>query len=359
MPDTLRGDPTRVGQILGNLLGNAVKFTHQGRIRLRVEREPGSTPATLHFSIEDSGVGIPTDKLSSVFNSFTQADSSTTREYGGTGLGLAICRQLVEMMGGRIWAESRPGKGSTFHVTLTFDTPPSQMASEDAPQPPGQHSLPRRNILLAEDSKYNAFVIQTYLKDTPCSLTLVENGREALRAFEQNAFDIVFMDVQMPVMDGFDAMRAIRDMEERTDRNRTPIVAMTAYAQPEDAHRCREAGADHHLPKPVKKSDLFEIITAFTGGNSSLSAHSAADRPEDMDRIRSWLHKAFSASDAGDFADVAQAAQALAEMGETMGLPSLSGYGTALMDASEDRNHEATTRILASLSGYVDRMGIF
>jgi len=262
VPDRLRGDPNRLFQVLINLLDNAVKFTAHGSVHLAVETAPGSGDRPrLQFSVSDTGCGIPPAKLASVFEAFTQADDSPTREFGGTGLGLAISRQLAEMMHGRIWAESTPGKGSAFHFTARFQ---KVSAQEPAPPPPAANApdapLPDIRILMVEDSKYNAFVVQTYLKDTPCRLSVAENGRKGLAAFTEDGADLVLMDIQMPDMDGYEAMRAMRNWERDRGLPRTPIVALTAHALPEEAARCLAAGADLHLPKPVKKSVLFDAI---------------------------------------------------------------------------------------------------
>ena len=271
IPDQLAGDPKRLRQILINLLGNAVKFTEKGSIDLSVEMMQNlNGQATLHFSVRDTGVGVPGDKLSTIFESFTQADSSTTREFGGTGLGLTISRELVQMMGGRIWAESTPGQGSTFHFTTAFGISPSAEVRLDpkADNPQDGADLPETHILMLEDSKYNAFVIQTYLNGTPCTLTQCENGKDGLDKFKEGGWDLVLMDIQMPVMDGFEATKAIREWEQENGLPPVPIVAMTAYALNEDAIRCLEAGADLHLPKPVKKSALFESIRTLAAGRS-------------------------------------------------------------------------------------------
>jgi CheY-like chemotaxis protein len=268
IPDRLEGDPNRLRQILINLLGNAVKFTDKGSVILNVERTPDSDSNTLlHFSIADTGVGVSSDKLASIFDAFTQADSSTTRQFGGTGLGLAISKELVHMMGGRIWAESTPGKGSTFHFTVRLTASSSaESAMKTAAMVGGEEPpLPTINILMLEDSKYNAFVTETYLKSTPCRMTVAGNGQAGLDAFKQGGWDLVLMDIQMPVMDGFEATKAIREWERDNGLPPVPIVAMTAYALNEDAQRCLKAGADLHLPKPIKKSALFDTIRQLTG----------------------------------------------------------------------------------------------
>ncbi|WP_272699361.1 ATP-binding protein [Desulfovibrio sp. Fe33] len=271
VPKRLEGDPTRLRQVLFNLLGNAIKFTDSGSVALSVEQvsNDGKT-ALLHFSITDTGVGVSGDKLGAIFDAFTQADSSTTRQFGGTGLGLAISKELVHMMDGRIWAESTPGRGSTFHFTARFGTAPRPEAATPEPQPSAEDApLPPLNILMFEDSRYNAFVTQTYLATTPCGLTVVEDGKSGFDLFKKGGFDLVLMDIQMPIMDGFEATRRIREWEHEQGLAHTPVVAMTAFAMDEDARKCIEAGADYHLPKPVKKSALFDIIRKLADGRAA------------------------------------------------------------------------------------------
>nr|WP_321255370.1 ATP-binding protein [uncultured Pseudodesulfovibrio sp.] len=262
IPDRLQGDPTRLRQILLNLLGNAVKFTDSGSVNLSVQTAPGpAEKTTLQFSIADTGMGISGDKLSTIFDSFTQADSSTTREFGGTGLGLAISKQLTQLMDGHIWAESSPGRGSTFHFTACFNTNfKTESNSGERLIQGDEKPLPEANILMMEDSKYNAFVIQTYLKGTQCLLTVIENGKEGFEIFKQGSWDLILMDIQMPLMDGYSTTKAIREWEATQNASPIPIAAMTAHALDEDAKRCLDAGADLHIPKPVKKSTLFNAI---------------------------------------------------------------------------------------------------
>jgi signal transduction histidine kinase len=276
VPDRLAGDPSRLRQVLVNLLGNAVKFTESGTVRLEVTRAPGRDGGVAaQFSVSDTGPGIPADKLATIFDAFTQANSTTTRRHGGTGLGLAISKRIVHMMGGRIWAESSPGQGSTFHFTAIFAAPQGEarpMAEGTArtgPAPdkphtadtvPGAAPLPTASILMFEDSRYNAFVIETYLKDTPCRLTVAHDPREGLDLFRQGGVDLVLMDVTMPGMDGCEATRAIREWEARHGLAPTPVLALTAHDGDDDVERCRSAGMDGHLAKPVKKSALFDAI---------------------------------------------------------------------------------------------------
>jgi PAS domain S-box-containing protein len=262
VPASMVGDPVRVRQVLVNLLGNAIKFTAQGRVEMRVrplETEAGLVK--LGFEVEDSGIGIPVEKQQLIFESFSQADSSTTRKYGGTGLGLTIVARLVELMGGEVWVESEPGKGSVFHFTACFkpDAPHPEImalpaADERAPVPAGLR------VLVAEDNVVNCRLITRLLERQGCLVQAVENGREALRALDEASFDLVVMDVQMPEMNGLEATAAIRAREEETGE-RIRILALTAHAFGRDRDRCLAAGADDYLTKPVSAQDLCEALS--------------------------------------------------------------------------------------------------
>ncbi|GAB7023131.1 sensor histidine kinase [Salidesulfovibrio brasiliensis] len=260
LPPVISGDPVRLGQVLTNLLDNAIKFTHKGSVEIAAEPVDRNA-STMLVSISDTGIGIPAQKLETIFESFTQADGSTTRQYGGTGLGLSICRKIVELMGGKIWAESSQDKGTTFFFTIPLEA--STVELEAVGPVDIEMDMPACRILLVEDSEYNTFVVETYLKDTPCTLTKTVNGQEGLDAYMEKEFDMVIMDVQMPVMDGFTAMRRIRAFERENDRERTPILAMTAHALAKEARRCIDSGADMHLAKPVLKTQLLDAIRSM------------------------------------------------------------------------------------------------
>ena len=413
VPHAIVGDQARLRQVLMNLLGNAVKFTDEGQILLSIERDPDTTaPGALLFRVEDTGIGIEPEKIAAVFERFTQADSSTTRKYGGTGLGLTISRRIVELMGGRMWVESRPGEGTTFLFTIVFDTaeePAPEAHLDAAPMLAGRRLLvvddnetnrmivletvtpwgvearqavsaaealgllreavhagepfdvlvldqqmpeadgfdlleqvradpeiagvpaimfssdargrnseraktlgladyllkPVRRgelrdalsaalvsvpvpgvraaaalaggtegpvcslrILLAEDTEDNRFLIRHYLSKSPHTLVEVENGQEALDAVTGSdvPFDLVLMDMQMPVMDGYEATRQIRAWERENGREPLKIVALTAYALKEEVDRSLQAGCDGHLTKPIKKKTLLEGISTYTEG---------------------------------------------------------------------------------------------
>ncbi|MBP8979648.1 MAG: PAS domain S-box protein [Syntrophobacterales bacterium] len=269
----LLGDAPRLQQVLINLIGNAVKFTDKGEVIVQVDCAEADRPSgkdnecLLHFSVRDTGIGIPADKQERIFERFTQADASTTKKYGGTGLGLTISRQLVELMGGRIWLESEFGRGSVFHFTARFRRGEAIAPSETiAVIPPRAETRPLR-ILLVDDSDDNRFLMKAYLKNTPHTVEMAENGAQAAEKFRGGDYDLVLMDMQMPVMDGYTATRAIRSWEQEQGRRRTPIVALTAYALKEDEEKSLAAGCDAHLTKPIKKARLMDVIASCTAGN--------------------------------------------------------------------------------------------
>jgi two-component system, sensor histidine kinase and response regulator len=267
---TGRGDPHRIRQVLLNLIGNALKFTAEGEVGLKVTAEEVQRDGTIHhFVVTDTGVGIPQEKLELIFDSFSQADLSTTRQFGGTGLGLTISRNLVEMMGGRIWVESQLGKGSCFHFTVRLGTPLTAIASAARPaislttnvpevREGGRHIL---TILLAEDNPVNQKVAMRMLEKRGHHVALATNGREAVDALAQRSFDLVLMDVHMPEMDGFEATKAIRDQEKLTGSHQS-IVAMTASAIKGDSERCIAAGMDDYISKPIDIARLDEVLAA-------------------------------------------------------------------------------------------------
>ena len=273
-PTRLVGDPHRLRQIMLNLLGNALKFTERGEVSLRVEPDPDSdNPAHLLVSVSDTGCGIPADKLDAVFERFTQADSSITRKHGGSGLGLTICKRLAEGMGGRIWAESRPGEGSTIHFTLRCVADPPADCPADGARPAPSHGamtaprIPAKalRILLAEDQADNRLLVHAFLRDRPWQIVTAENGEIAVEMYRNEDFDLVLMDVQMPVMDGYTATRAIREYERGRGTSPAPIIALTASALTEDAQRSMDAGCTAHVAKPVRKATLIEAIETHAG----------------------------------------------------------------------------------------------
>jgi signal transduction histidine kinase len=257
-PETIMGDPTRLRQILANLLSNAVKFTITGEVDISVSSKniPGSG-YEIHFAVRDTGIGIPEDKMGSLFQSFSQVDISTSRKYGGTGLGLAISKRLVELMSGRIWVESELGKGSIFHFTILTEATSIKpgVAKELALRPETDVHKTRDHalrILLAEDNIINQKVILRMLSKLGYRADVSANGLEVLAALERQPYDVVLMDVQMPEMDGIETAKKIHERWSA----RPKIIAITAYALQGDREKCIAAGMDDYITKPVKIEEL-------------------------------------------------------------------------------------------------------
>jgi signal transduction histidine kinase/CheY-like chemotaxis protein len=270
VPDHLTGDWLRLQQVLINLVGNALKFTERGQVAVKLDlAERTGTGVVLHVAVTDTGIGIPRDRQAAIFESFTQADGSTARRHGGTGLGLTISRRLVDMMGGRIWVESEPGHGSTFHFTAKVDVRPH--ASVPAAAPPIGRSgtsaatTPLR-ILLAEDNIVNQFLAVHLLEKAGHHVQTAVDGRTAVAALEQGHFDLALMDLQMPEMDGFEATALIRE-RERTTGEHLPIIALTANAMVGDEERCLQAGMDGYLSKPI---DIRQLLAEIRRVRASL-----------------------------------------------------------------------------------------
>ena len=270
VPPRLIADSHRLSQILTNLLGNAIKFTEQGTVTLRVSTAPADEPpaphtVALHFQVQDTGIGIPADKQADIFEAFKQADGSTTRKYGGTGLGLSISTRLVEGMGGRLWLDSEEGKGSTFHFIIRAGVAEGAAHAIEEPVKEPLAAAESLRLLLAEDNRVNQRVAKALLEREGHVVTIVENGELAVEASRTTRYDVILMDVQMPVMSGFDATAAIREREKATG-DHVPIVAMTAHAMQGDRERCLAAGMDGYLTKPllpdVIRAALAEAVSA-------------------------------------------------------------------------------------------------
>jgi len=274
VPDHLIGDPLRISQVLRNLAGNAVKFTNEGKVSVRVRAESiEGSKCTLCFSVADTGIGVHPEKHRLIFEPFTQADGSTTRKYGGTGLGLSISSGLVELMDGRIWVESELGAGSTFHFTLTLELPPP--AEENQPISPSSATQDRTRklrILVAEDNSVNQRLAVRLLEREGHSVTIAGSGHEALESLERHQIDLILMDVQMPDMDGLQATARIREKERGSGRH-IPIVAMTAQAAESDRLRCLESGMDAYATKPVHVPELMKMIESVVPGGNSMNAN--------------------------------------------------------------------------------------
>ena len=267
------GDVSRVKQVLHNLLGNAIKFTDRGSVRIEVGRSRDDGDATLFFDVKDTGAGIPSESAEAIFEPFRQLDSSSVRRVGGSGLGLAISRELARAMGGDISCESRSGQGSIFRFTARL---PEAAAPEIALRRDGAASAPEGNltgrVLLAEDNEVNALVARIMMESLGLTVECVENGQAALDRAISEDFDLILMDCQMPEMDGFEATRRIRDHEQSTGRERLPILALTANAIRGDRERCLQAGMDDYLSKPFTVTQLKRCLDRWVGGAGAAGA---------------------------------------------------------------------------------------
>jgi signal transduction histidine kinase len=268
-----RGDANRLQQMLSNLTNNAIKFTAMGEVRIEAtELSQADGSASVEWAVKDSGMGIPSQKMPLLFQPFSQVDDSTTRQFGGTGLGLSIVKSLAHLMGGEVGVESKEGEGARFWIRLRLDvmTDAVDLSERDTGHRSGLMTLdssPKMSgrVLVVEDNRVNQQVICAMLKQLGFEVIAVDNGQLAVERVMQDADAIaaILMDVQMPVLDGYEATRQIRDWESSQGRSALPIIAVTADAFIEDQARCREAGMDHFLPKPIKLSALSEVLHAF------------------------------------------------------------------------------------------------
>jgi CheY-like chemotaxis protein len=295
IPAVLLGDDQRLSQVITNLLSNAVKFTPEnGTIDLNARLiTKAENLCTIQVEIIDSGIGISKEQLLRLFNTFEQADSGTSRKFGGTGLGLAISKSIVEMMGGRIWVESEPGKGSTFAFTSQMrsveeQSVPAELNQDGAEASPQAEdfSFKGYRILLAEDVDINREIMMTLLEPTGLEMDSAENGAEALRMFSEASgkYDLIFMDVQMPEMDGYEATRRIREFE-KTDPGsskemggQVPIIAMTANVFREDIEKCLACGMNGHVGKPLNFDEVLRTLKKYLPKTTEQPG--GADRPD-------------------------------------------------------------------------------
>ncbi|RZL36369.1 MAG: response regulator, partial [Rubrivivax sp.] len=260
------GDPQRVAQIVTNLVGNAIKFTKTGGVTVELSRAAGTPGGRIVISVQDTGIGIAADRLERIFQPFAQADASIAREFGGTGLGLSISRSLARLMGGDVGVTSRPGEGSRFELRL--DLPQADPPGDERADLRVERAAPSRplSLLLAEDNDVNVLVIEGMLAPLGHCITRVRDGAEALAALRDGNFDLVLMDMLMPVLDGLSATRQWRALEAAEGRGRTPIVALTANAFDSDVQQSLAAGCDAHLTKPLSLAALLQALAKYARG---------------------------------------------------------------------------------------------
>jgi signal transduction histidine kinase/DNA-binding response OmpR family regulator len=369
VPLQLIGDPNRLRQIIINLLGNSIKFTDHGGLEVRVEPDPDDRrPGRLRFGISDTGIGIPPDKLGLIFDSFAQADSSTTRKYGGTGLGLAISKQLVELMDGRIWVESRVGVGSVFFFTAGFQVQANQSVKEkktmtSAPIEDLEAQVAGLHILLADDSDDNRYLIRSYLKRSNVEIEIAENGEIAARMFREGHYDVVLMDVEMPVMDGYQATAAIRRFEREAGLPATPVLALTAHAFAEMAVRGMEAGFTALLTKPIRKVTLLEALVEHAPMGRKAAAPAVVIQVEQgmEDVVPGYLAKRRAdvpvyteALAKDDFESIRQLAHKMKGTGSGYGFPVLTELGGTLEQAALEKDSARIRESLNKLAPYLD-----
>ena len=295
VPPVVSGDAQRLSQALTNLLGNAIKFTPAGRVRLSVRR--GEATDELRFIVDDTGIGIAPSKFETIFEPFTQADGSVTRAFGGTGLGLSITRSLVQLMDGTIEVHSTPGRGATFEARLPMA--PAQMPATPPPPAADQAALAAAaqgralQVLLAEDNEVNVYLVAAMLADAHCEIDVAPDGQSAVDRWRRRRYDVVFMDIQMPGMDGHAATRAIRRQEAESGRPRVPIFALSAHAYASDKQASLAAGCDAHISKPVTKAALLQalaLVGVHTGDAAPLpTVNEAAAGPIDPQRALEHL----------------------------------------------------------------------
>ena len=371
LPIGLIGDPTRLRQVLLNLLSNAIKFTFTGHVTLDVKaKHDEGEPPVLEFTVKDSGIGIPSEKLEGVFERFSQADTSTTRRFGGSGLGLTICRQLVELMGGKIWVESEFGRGSTFAIIIPFEfwniTDQAAVETFDADLDPG---LPALRILLADDSPDNCTIILAYLAHTPYVVEIAENGSIVCDMFRAGRYDLVLMDRQMPVMDGLTATRSIRAWEIENRRTPTPIIALTASALKGDREMCLSAGCSAFLTKPIRQAVLLNAIreNRFTSQPHLRVAVQPTVEPSTpvipmnpvmverfLMRCRANASKMQNQLDQDDFTAVIQLGHQLRGAGSMFGFVRLTEIGAELEQAGTDTDTENSQNWINALIECLD-----
>ena len=374
VPHGISGDPTRLRQILINLVGNGIKFTENGTVEISVRIHSANM---LLCSVKDDGIGIAQEKQELIFESFTQADSLTTRKYGGTGLGLTICKKLTKIMGGRIWLESSPGEGSTFFFTCTFRAAVSDpLPISEKPTPATSCALlTPAHILLVDDNEDNRNLLSLYLQDTPFTLTTAENGKEAVKIFMRSRFDIIIMDIEMPIMDGYEATRQVRQWEKEQKMEATPIIALTAHAFVRFKKKCMAAGCSDYLTKPVRRDTLLHTIATHLKQeqiNSPLKNKETPHKalkirlnpklkqliPNFLKNKRKDAKRLLQTIDTGNMKELRKQSHTVKGTSWMYGFQELGDLCLALEQAARDRDSNRAHQLASQIKTYLDEVEI-
>ncbi len=372
IPHGLSGDPTRLRQILINLVGNGVKFTENGTVKIsaRIDAEN-----KLLFSVKDNGIGVAQEKQELIFESFTQADSLTTRKYGGTGLGLTICKKLTKMMGGRIWLESSPGEGSTFFFTCTFRAAVSDpLPTPEKPTPATScEILKPAHILLVDDNEDNRNLISLYLRNTPFTLKTAQNGKEAVRIFKRSWFDIVIMDIEMPLMDGYETTKQLRQWELEQKDEETPIIALTAHAFVRFKKKCMAAGCSDYLTKPIRRDTLLHTITTHLNQKQKPPGQKEKSQktlkicldpkikkliPNFLENKRNEAKRLIRTIDTGDMEELRKQSHTVKGTSWMYGFQELGDLCLSLEQAARDRDSNRAYQLASEIQTYLDNIEI-
>jgi CheY-like chemotaxis protein/anti-sigma regulatory factor (Ser/Thr protein kinase) len=375
IPDQVRGDREKITQVLVSLLGNAIKFTDAGEVKLELQMCQNAENPRLKISVTDTGVGIPGDKLDRIFEYFTQADASATRRFGGTGLGLALAKKLVEKMGGHLKVDSREGLGSLFSFELSnaFELRSGALPAEEKKSPAG-----KKRVLLADDAEDNRMLFEAYVKDMDVELDTAENGREAVEKIKGKAYDVIFMDLEMPVMDGYEATRLVREWERGLGK-RHRIIALTAHTQQQEHDKSLKSGCDECLVKPIERVKLSKILQTEPAKPkrdpatpATMSGESASKKPirvvidSDLESlIPRYVENRFKdveiirkALDAGDFETIRTSGHKMKGSGGGYGFDEISRLGQLIEAAGQDGDAPALAQSLELLRDYLERLDI-
>jgi signal transduction histidine kinase/HPt (histidine-containing phosphotransfer) domain-containing protein len=369
VPRLVVGDARRLRQVLVNLLANGVKFTSEGSVRLAVSTDSTrSVPGAIRVSVEDTGIGIAPDRIDAIFGSFVQGDASIARDYGGAGLGLHIVKRLVDVMGGRISAESTVGVGSRFHVELVLEPASAGAGVRTSPVP----DLPRRaekpdgelaglRVLLVDDSAESRALVEAYLAPTGAALTAAADAPAALMRLEREPFDVVLMDLHLPGMDGFAATRELRRAERRNGAQQTPVIALSADALPDTVRQALATGFTEHLAKPIRKAALRTLLRRYRASNGArgdATPSPAATKlfPKFLDHRERDAATIRGALERDDFETIATLGHNMRGNGVSYGFPEVSAIGQRIETAAVARNARRVSEQLARLEECLARI---